>query len=160
MISHASRSALMALAGALFLSSGAFAAPPASAVVTVDLKPAEGSLDTLIAREIAKAKQQKRTPYVELGATWCGPCKHLAASLGDDLMKDAFAGTYIIRLDVDEWKAQLETLGFKNTGIPVFFALDGSGKPTGERIDGGAWGEDIPANMAPPLKAFFSKNNS
>jgi hypothetical protein len=39
----------------------------------------------------------------------------------------------------------------------VFFKLDASGKPTGDRIDGGAWGDNVPENMAPPLKAFFAK---
>jgi hypothetical protein len=69
------------------------------------------------------------------------------------LMVDAFMGMYIIQADVDEW-------GFPPTGwdfkyIPVYFALDRDGIPTGAMIDGGAWGDNIPVNMAPPLKAFF-----
>ncbi len=160
MTSYICRLAFIALLGGLALNPIAFADPAAGAVMVVDLKPAEGSLDTLLLREIAKAKEQKRTLYVELGATWCGPCKSLAASLDDAMMKDAFAGTYIVRLDVDEWKAQLEQQGFKHAGIPVFFAVNDEGHPTGANIDGGAWGADIPQNMAPPLKAFFGKNNS
>ena len=68
-------------------------------------------------------------------------------------MVDAFQGTYIIQADVDSWG--FPPRGWDFTGIPVFFALDASGNPTGETIDGGAWGENIPENMAPPLKAFF-----
>ncbi len=70
-------------------------------------------------------------------------------------MVDAFDGIYLIRLDVDEW-------GWENLpefgdvpAIPVFFRLDANGHPTGDQIDGGAWGENIPENMAPPLKEFF-----
>lgn len=137
-----------------------FAAPPADKVVVVDLKPSAGKLETLLVSEIAKAKAQHRTPFVEFGATWCGPCKSLKAALGDPLMIDAFAGTYVIRLDVDEWKGQTGPLGFDTKAIPVFYAVNDSGKPKGPKIDGGAWGEDIPANMAPPLKKFFTANGA
>jgi hypothetical protein len=40
----------------------------------------------------------------------------------------------------------------------VFFAVDAKARPTGAKIDGGAWGEDIPRNMAPPLERFFEAN--
>jgi hypothetical protein len=69
------------------------------------------------------------------------------------LMVDAFTGTYIIEADVDDWG--FPPKGWRFDGIPVFFALGPDGKPTGEKIDGSAWGENIPENMAPPLKDFF-----
>jgi hypothetical protein len=73
-------------------------------------------------------------------------------------MIDAFHGTAIITIDVDaaDEKA-LKAQHLPAQVIPVFFKLDRTGKPTGDRIDGGAWGDNIPANMAPPLKAFFAK---
>ncbi len=68
-------------------------------------------------------------------------------------MVDAFTGVYLIQASVDSW-------GFPPKGwdfefIPIFYALDEHGHATGETIDGDAWGENIPENMAPPLKAFF-----
>ena len=73
----------------------------------------------------------------------------------DPRMVDAFAGTYLITLDADEWSGKLHPMGLDSSSIPVFFELDDKGKATGRKIDGGAWAENIPVNMAPPLKAFF-----
>ena len=135
----------------------ASAAPPVElAPTSVRLKPAQGDLSKLLAAELAKAHARKLKPFLELRAEWCEPCKDLEKSLSDPLMKDAFAGTYVISLDLDEWTNKVEPLGFDSTAIPVFFELDDKGKPTGRKIDGGAWAENVPKNMAPPLKAFFA----
>ena len=144
---------LRALVACFFLTAYAHAAEPVKVVV---LEPASGPLEELLRHEVANAAALGKQPYVRITAEWCGPCKALRASLGDPLMQDAFAGTYIVQVDVDEWKPELDKAGFESDGIPVFFAVDGNAKPTGAKIDGGAWGEDIPRNMAPPLKQFFT----
>ena len=68
-------------------------------------------------------------------------------------MVNAFEGIYLIRLDADKWGWGEN--GFDFDAIPIFFKLDSEGRPSGEVIDGGAWGENIPKNMAPPLDEFF-----
>lgn len=70
-------------------------------------------------------------------------------------MLNAFCGVYLIRVDVDRWDWGNESLGFDVPAIPIFFKVDQQGKPTGAIIDGNAWGENIPENMAPPLDSFF-----
>jgi hypothetical protein len=61
-------------------------------------------------------------------------------------------------MDVDAVDPQaLDAAKLTSSAIPVFFKLDASGKPTGEKIDGGAWGDNAPDNMAPPLAAFFAR---
>ena len=132
--------------------------PPSGQFVIVTLKAADGQLADLLAAEAQKAKQKGLTPFVEFYADWCGPCQSLSRSLGDPRMIEAFAGTYIIRLNVDDWQDIPLRAGFAVNGIPAFFAIDETGKPTGQTITGAAWGADIPENMAPPLKAFFSAN--
>ena len=131
-----------------------FADEPVQVVV---LEPGTGQLVNLLEREVANAAAQHRVPFLQITAEWCVPCKKLRASLGDPLMQDAFAGTYIIRVDADAWKIELKKAGFDHPAIPVFFTVDSSAHATGAKIDGGAWGEDIPANMAPPLKRFFGE---
>ena len=132
----------------------------AEPVQVVVLEPGTGELTSLLQREVASAAALHRVPFLQITAEWCVPCKKLRASLGDPLMQDAFAGTYIIRVDADAWKRQLKKAGFDHPAIPVFFAVDAKAKPTGAKIDGGAWGEDIPPNMAPPLKHFFSEQTA
>ena len=111
----------------------------------------------MIKAEVDKAHAQKLRPFLELRAEWCGPCKKLEASMGDTRMQQAFAGTYLISVDVDEWRTQLDQIKVSVEGIPAFYELDEQATPTGRKIDGGAWGKDTPANMAPPLKAFFAQ---
>jgi len=129
--------------------------------------PADGELAALLEAEAAKAKELGQKPFVEFSAGWCPPCQALKKSLDsarsnadnpgpdDAAMLDAFHGVYIIQLDADAWKGKLGSTGLSQTPIPVFFEIDEQGKVTGRKITGGAWGEDIPSNMAPPLKAFF-----
>ena len=68
---------------------------------------------------------------------------------------EAFDGVYLIRLNADDWGWDMSEYGFSFDGIPVFFKLDAQGRPNGEVIDGNAWGENIPENIAPPMDKFF-----
>jgi thiol-disulfide isomerase/thioredoxin len=118
----------------------------------------QGDLATLLRAHVIEAIKAGRKPFVELGAKWCAPCRALDASLHDPAMIDAFRGTAIFKIDVDEWRAQLRAVRLPAEGaIPAFYRLDNAGRVTAVRIDGEAWGADLPKNMAPPLKAFFSK---
>ena len=96
-------------------------------------------------------------PYAFLHADWCGPCKAIEKTHdADPKMVAAFKGTAIAMLDVDAVGTdKLDAAGLSSGVIPVFYKLDANGKPTGEKIDGGAWGDNIPENMAPPLDRFF-----
>jgi len=133
-----------------------------SGVKVVDFKkPGDVPLTELLKTEAAKATKAGMMPVVEFAAEWCGPCKKIAASLGDARMIDAFSKVYIIRLDLDAWKPKLADAGFTNvSGIPAFFPINAEGRPTGATITGAAWGEDIPENMAPPLKKFFEEQRN
>ena len=124
-----------------------------------EVPPPDGELTAVLKDQAANAQAAHRKPYVYFYADWCGPCKALRKSLDDNnpLMMDAFQGTYIIQLNVDTWGKGPEAKPFDTHAIPVLFELDSDGRPTGRKIDGGAWAEDIPKNMAPPLKKFFQQ---
>jgi len=132
--------------------------PISEGFTQVRLHPEGGDLQTMLANEAQKADALGQIPIVEFDATWCPPCIAIDTAIEsqNELMLRAYAGTYIIKLDVDEWG--WDNGGFQDfrfDAIPVYFKLDSQGYQTGEVIDGGAWGEDIPENIAPVMDAFF-----
>ena len=117
----------------------------------------DGDLHSLLAAEVKKAQALGQTPFVEFDATWCGSCQAISAGLAsaNGLMLKAYSGVYLVHADVDEW-GWGNSAGFpQGKAIPIFFALGSDGRPSGAVIDGGAWGEDIPENIAPVLAKFF-----
>ena len=129
-----------------------------NSMTIVRLHPSDGKLTDMLASEAKKAAELNQMPVVEFDATWCPPCQAIDKGIKEKnkLVLDAYAGTYIIKLDVDEWgwrDSQLHDFDFD--GIPVYFKLDADGRPTGETVDGNAWGENIPENFAPVMDKFF-----
>jgi thiol-disulfide isomerase/thioredoxin len=134
------------------------AVPASDRFTLVRLHPEDGDVTALLAGAAQKAVALGQMPVVEFDASWCPPCQAIDQSLKEKnkLMLDAYTGTYIIKLDVDEWGWADSTLpDFDFDGIPIYFKLDASGKPTGETVDGNAWGDNIPENMAPVMNRFF-----
>ena len=72
-------------------------------------------------------------------------------------MMDAFESVYLIRLDVDAWGWGDQKAGFDVNVIPIFFKLDEQGHPTGNEIDGRAWGEDTYENIARVMGEWFQQ---
>jgi thiol-disulfide isomerase/thioredoxin len=124
----------------------------------IRLHPGASDLQTMLAGEAQKAEVLRQMPVVEFDATWCPPCRAIDAAIEskNELMINAYRGTYIIKLDVDEWGwKDSKVQDFWFNAIPIYFKLNSEGQQTGEVIDGGAWGEDIPENIAPVMDAFF-----
>jgi hypothetical protein len=72
-------------------------------------------------------------------------------------MLRAFSSVYLVQLDTDVWGWGVPEAGFEFPAIPVFFRLDADGNPTGDSIDGGAWGEDNYVNIAATMEAWFAR---
>jgi thiol-disulfide isomerase/thioredoxin len=129
--------------------------PAPQAFSLVEVRPEQGDLVALLEAHAARAAELERRPFVEFSATWCPPCIALQRSLQDERMIEAFRGTYVIRLDIDEWEDHLAPAGFLVFGVPTFVEVDGDGRPTDRSLTGAAWGPDVPENMAPVLGEFF-----
>lgn len=113
-------------------------------------------LDEILYAEAQKAVELGLNPFVDFSADWCPPCRAIEAAMDDELMVNAFTGTYIIQLNYDEWERQISDYGFYVVGIPTYYEIDAEGFSTGRLITGGAWGADTAQNIAPPMKAFFA----
>lgn len=132
-------------------------APTPATLGWVELDPKQ-PLGPQLAEHAAAAVAGGKKPFVYLHADWCEPCVALKKAKDDPRMVQAFAGTHILGIDLDAANAQeLDALKLDGRAIPVFHRLDAKGVVTGDKIDGGAWGDNIPENMAPPLTAFFAK---
>lgn len=135
-----------------------------SLLQTVELTPAQGELKTLLKAQVAIAMARGLTPFVELGAPWCENCRLLDTSMHDARMIDAFRGTYLIRLDIDQWgKALLNSVGLSaDQGVPAIYAVDSSGHGVGQDITIGlaaAIPDDwSPEKTAVALKGYFRKH--
>lgn len=130
--------------------------PPRNFTIT-QLAYREGKLADLLKTEAQKAAALGRKPFVEFGASWCPPCIAIQQNLDDPRMAEAFKNTYIIQLDLDEWKPHLAGTDFRVVAIPIYYEIDKNGRSTGRAVSGGAWGADTPDNMAPVLKSYFQK---
>jgi hypothetical protein len=72
----------------------------------------------------------------------------------DPLLLREFAGTYLIRVDVDRWQPEFASVGIPEAGqIPAFFALDTTGKTTAA-LPGDQWSEITPKGLQ-SVQAFF-----
>ena len=123
---------------------------------TVFIDPPHQVFTIVLRREILAAERMGRTPIVYFYADWCGPCRALRDAMEHPVMQEAFRGVHLIRVSADRWDSAeaRAQIGFNFDSIPTLFTVDHDGRPTG-RITGAAWGADTPANMAPPLRAFF-----
>lgn len=127
----------------------------ASTIKTIDYygdAKHSGKLVSLIQAEL----NAKRKPVLFFTATWCAPCKKFKSSLIDSLMQDALRDVTFIMIDADLDAAQEHiTKKYSVSAFPTFIKVDASGTSL-KKIDGGAWDEDVPANMAPVMKKFVN----
>ena len=105
---------------------------------------------------VKKELSNKRKPVLYFYATWCGPCKQFKKSLTDPLMIDALKDVTLIMIDADiDAKNEKKTKKYQVSAYPNYVIIDSTGKLL-KQIDGGAWDENIPKNMAPVLKDFLN----
>ncbi len=74
-------------------------------------------------------------------------------------MLEAFAGVYLIAIDVDEWDWSALERDFPalRDGIPLFYRLDENGRPTSDWINGAAWGANTPENIAAAMRPWLQR---
>jgi hypothetical protein len=122
-------------------------------VDVVQLATSGGSLRDQLASELARARAAKKVLLVQTTAGWCGACDEIDASLGDARMQSALAGVELVRVDVDEFRSELELQNMWEGSVPWFYRIDSTARPV-DAISADEWDDNVPVNMAPVLKAF------
>ncbi len=122
-------------------------------ITVVDLGRATASLSEELPRQRAAATTAGERLVVMTTTGRCAPCRGVDDALRDPLMQTALARVRLIRVDADVFSDDLEALRIPHVRIPGFFLLAPDLSPR-DGIDGGEWGDDIAANMAPVLGAF------
>jgi thiol-disulfide isomerase/thioredoxin len=145
------------LTSAAPVASAAPAEPPPRPFVLVELGPTQGDLQPLLREHAEKARARGLKPFVEFYADWCRPCKLLASLMNDPFIVEAFTGTYVLKLNFDDWQDKLAEAGFQPREIPMFYALDARGQPTGRKLSGDAWGKANAESMSKVLGPFFRR---
>jgi hypothetical protein len=123
----------------------------------VDLDLRKGDATGQLSEAVGLAATLHQRPYVELTSRVCAACHWLEHGLTESSVKQAFAGTYVIRIDVDRWQGRLDGTGLDcHSGpMPAFVALGPQGRPFGEWADPDDWRTDVPQSAAATLAVFF-----
>jgi thiol-disulfide isomerase/thioredoxin len=108
-----------------------------------------GKLQEIIKAEITSGKK----PLLYFTASWCGPCKAFKRSLSDSIMAGALKDATLIMIDEGEDKENL--LDKYEIGVfPSYVRVNENGERL-KQIDGGAWDDNTPENMAPVFIQFL-----
>lgn len=82
-------------------------------------------------KALAQAKEQKKLVFLDIYATWCGPCKMLKKNTFTDEKVANFFNEHFINVSVDgEQSVGLElTRKYAIEGYPTLIVTDAEGKP-------------------------------
>lgn len=114
-------------------------AEPAAALSVVELKPSAGPLRQQLRLHAKRGAKKGHRVVLEMGAPWCPPCKRAKALLAEDAVKAELSGVVLLRANSDVWGEDLDALGFDAPVIPVYYALDDAGGPSGDSARGDRW---------------------
>jgi thioredoxin-related protein len=122
----------------------------------VDLDPeAKETFHQQLATEYKRASGAKQTLLLMTSAKWCSVCREFEDALTDPKMQTALANVSIVRVDIDDFDAELKSEGMLENTLPWFYKLDATLRPV-DAISAGEWDDNVPDNMAPVLKSFVS----
>ena len=123
-------------------------------VPVVDIGDSVSSLSVALEEQSYLARAAGRTPVVWLVAPDCRRCDHVGLALKQGRLQRAFAHTQLIRINAQQFSAELQDLQLPVRDLPGFALLSGQGTPL-DFVHAGEWDEDAPQPMAPVLESFL-----
>ncbi|MBV1908235.1 MAG: thioredoxin family protein [Kangiellaceae bacterium] len=122
----------------------------------VELKWDGLSLTNEIRKHSAIAKTRNQKVFLQMTGEWCSPCKRLRKKTEKNALMEAYRGTYVIRIDYDEWENDLAQIGLNKAPVPSFWELGENNMVTSHYTNGNHWPEITAEVMGPILKLYFS----
>ena len=132
-------------------------AAPDNTFAVVEIRPRpQLTLRDQIIQEASVAEAHGLAPFLELTSELSRRCFLVDHSFDDAAMRQALAGTYIIRVDINRWVGRFGTTGLDRLpmALPGFVELFQGGRAVGPYIDARSWVADAPTTVAPQLGAF------
>ncbi len=123
----------------------------------VDVGSTIDSLTSELARQMLAARRDGRQLLLWVSAPECAPCMGVTSALTHHELQRALARTRVVRVNRDDFAAELDAIGIPSQAIPGFALLDNEIRPV-DYLDGGEWDEDVPHNIAPVLAGFMRGN--
>jgi hypothetical protein len=123
------------------------------AVTVVDLGLEEASLLEALRQQKLLAAPRGQLLMVMLNGRRCRPCRGVEGALGDPEMQRALTAVRLVRVDIEAFREDIDSLRMPRDIYPAFFLLAADLSPR-DTIHGGEWGDDVAANIAPVLGKF------
>lgn len=104
----------------------------------------------------ARAVREGRKVVVEVGASWCKPCRTLTAAIDRGDLDDALADVTVIAFDADLHGPRLDSLGYRSKFVPFFAVPKPDGTSSDRTLDAKVPPDvsprDVAAALAPLLR--------
>ena len=97
--------------------------------------PADAEVATFLRAARARAKRDGRAVIVEVGASWCPPCRTLKAAVANGELDDVLEGVTLVAFDADVHGERLDSLGYTSKFIPSFSVPRGDGRASEWKVD-------------------------
>lgn len=131
------------------------AVPPVTGSIVVhDVHKGTGTLHTALALELGEANEEGVKVLVVSVSPSCSACDDFFGELPDPQMQKVLGNVNIARVDVNEWRADLASLGMDKPGLPWFFRFDDTMKLV-DSISADEWDANTASNIAPVLDRFL-----
>ncbi len=101
-----------------------------------------------LATALAKAKQEDKLLFVDMYASWCGPCKYMSEKVfTQKKVGDYFNSTFVnAKFDVEKGEGVTMARRYGVDAYPTFLLLDGDGRLVGKLV-GGSDADDFIAKI-------------
>lgn len=105
-----------------------------SAQSTEGIKFEEGDFSSIL----AKAKQSDKLVFIDIYATWCGPCKYMSSAVFTQKKVGDYFNSNFINAKFDAEKGEGVTLArrYEVTAYPTFLLVNGDGDLVGKMVGG------------------------